>query len=85
MNLFDKENGRTSHGNSNNNLTEYLVSRGLNVIDKRDKGGSLWVLGGSELEPILKELARKAIHFEYVPDGSRSTKKQPGWYTGSSK
>ncbi|MBP1950685.1 AAA domain-containing protein [Virgibacillus litoralis] len=84
MKLFDIENASNSR-NSNDSLTEYLVSKGLNIIDKRVKGGSLWVVGGSELEPTLKELTSKGIHFEYVPNGSRSTEKQPGWYMNPDK
>ncbi|WP_337020216.1 hypothetical protein [Oceanobacillus massiliensis] len=78
MSLFDKD-GIDNHID-NSWLTNYLVSKGLNFIDKRDKGGSLWVVGGNELNPIFKELATKDIYFQFTSKGSRSTKNQPGWY-----
>lgn len=62
-------------------LIKYLTSKGLNPIDKRNKGGGLWVVGGSELKPILEKLTNKDINFEFAPNGSRSTRRQPAWYT----
>ncbi|GEL78694.1 AAA domain-containing protein [Tenuibacillus multivorans] len=81
MNLFEKESVKNSSVESNDWLIEHLANKGLSVVDKRDKGGSLWVVGGNELKPIFKELANEEIYFQYAPNGSRSTKKQPGWYT----
>ncbi|WP_099159044.1 AAA domain-containing protein [Virgibacillus ndiopensis] len=78
MSLFDKE-GIDNHID-NSWLTNYLATKGLNFIDKRDKGGSLWVVGANELKPIFKELATKDIYFQFTSKGSRSTKNQPGWY-----
>lgn len=62
-------------------LKEYLASKGLSIVDKRDIGGSLWVIGGNELKPIFDDLESKDVHFQYVKKGSRSTRHQPGWYT----
>lgn len=39
-------------------LVDFLKEKGLEVIDKRGSGGSLWVVGDKSVDPILKE-ARK--------------------------
>src|SRR5699024_8338072 len=44
MSLFDKQGIDNSLDNSNDWLTNFLASKGLNVIDKRDKGGNIWVV-----------------------------------------
>ena len=61
-------------------LMGYLVGQGLEVADKRPKGGSLWVIGGQELNQIMKEVSRKGYHFTYSPKGGKATKNRAGWY-----
>ncbi|MBH0231387.1 AAA domain-containing protein [Halobacillus yeomjeoni] len=61
-------------------LTELLEKGGLEVIDKREKEGNLWVKGGKELEPFMNVLHEKGVHFVFTPKGSRSTDREPGWY-----
>ncbi|WP_163537589.1 AAA domain-containing protein [Gracilibacillus sp. YIM 98692] len=83
--IIDVEN-ESSHQTTDNNsnddsLYNFLVNKGLYVIDQREKGGSLWVIGGSELKPLMSELARKNIQFTFAQSGSRSTKRKPGWYS----
>lgn len=63
------------------NLKDFLINKGYEVIDKRDNGGALWLIGGKELTPLVNELKRKEIHFSYTENGSRSTKKRPAWFT----
>jgi hypothetical protein len=63
-------------------LKEYLQSLGCEIIDKREKGGALWLIGGEELEPLIKELSSsKGIIFKYASKGSKSTKNKPAWFT----
>src|SRR5699024_561164 len=78
INLFDKISVQNFLDISS--LTNYLSSKGLKFVDKRDRGGSLWVVGGMELQPIFNEIADNNIYFQFTPNGSRSTKNQPGWY-----
>src|SRR5699024_7265092 len=49
INLFDKISVQNFLDISS--LTNYLSSKGLKFVDKRDRGGSLWVVGGMELQP----------------------------------
>ena len=75
----------SNQGNKNGtfNLITFLCEKGLTVIDKRASGGAIWVVGGSELFPIIKELATKGIRFSFAKNGSQSTQNKPAWYTVS--
>lgn len=61
-------------------LADYLKSLNLEVYDKRASGGSLWVVGGWELNEILFPLKEHKIFFRFAKNGSRTTKKQAGWF-----
>lgn len=55
----------------------------LTFIDKRAKGGALWVVGGHELDDMMKRLDKGGIRFRYAPGGGKSTENKPAWfYTG---
>lgn len=62
-------------------LFNYLTSYNYEIIDKRSKGGSLWLVGGAELKPLINKLGQMGIRFQYADKGSRSTKHRPGWFT----
>jgi Domain of unknown function (DUF4145) len=61
-------------------LIEYLRNQGLEVLDKRPNGGTIWVVGGWELNEILFPLKEKKIYFRFTKNGSRSTKRRPAWF-----
>lgn len=73
--------------NSNHkDLVSYLESFGLKVIDKRDKGGALWVIGGKEIAPIIKGC--KDVYtslWTFTEKGGSASGYKPAWYTKSSK
>lgn len=67
-------------------LVVFLKEKGIEVSDKRLKGGSLWVVGGKELDDTLKET--KKIYgalWLFNPKGGVATKFRPGWFTKCSK
>ncbi|WML53328.1 AAA domain-containing protein [Neobacillus sp. PS3-12] len=64
-----------------NGLEKYLIANGFEVVDKRDKGGALWLIGGEELSPIISELREYHIPFTFAYNGSKTTDKRPAWYT----
>lgn len=67
-------------------LAGYLEAKGLEVIDKRDKGGALWVVGGKELDPIIKETRKThGALWTYSANGGRATGNRTSWFTKSSK
>jgi hypothetical protein len=67
-------------------IREYLEKLGIEIIDKRSKGGALWLLGGEELEPLINDLTNtESITFKFAINGSKSTANRPSWYTKSNK
>jgi very-short-patch-repair endonuclease len=64
-----------------NGLKTYLEAKGFEVIDKRDNGGALWLIGGKELSPFISELKELHIPFTFAYSGSKTTNKRPAWYT----
>ncbi len=81
----------TSHPGSGstgsiNSLTGYLKSMGLEVIDKRERGGALWVIGDKGIDPILKE-TRKIFGtlWTYSERGGAATRHRAAWFTKSTK
>lgn len=72
--------------NDNDSLSSFLISKGLEVIDKRDKGGYLWVVGDKGLGPTLKESkSRFKALWIYREKGGGATNYKPAWYTTSPK
>jgi len=68
-------------GDSDFDLMQYLVSAGAKIVDKRAKGGALWVLGGTELEPLMADLRSRGIRFTFMPQGGRATRNAAAWWT----
>jgi very-short-patch-repair endonuclease len=64
-------------------LLKFLDENGLTYVDKRDRGGALWVIGDRSINRIMKDLANEGIVFSYLENGSKSTKKKPAWFTKS--
>ena len=64
-------------------LVAYFRARELHVIDKRSKGGALWVVGGPELGPVMELLRRRGFAFDYAAKGGRATNHKPAWWTES--
>ncbi len=60
---------------------DYLEARGIEFIDKRDKGGCLWIVGGSELEDLDILSKRQGIVLNYSKAGGRTTKGRSAWWT----
>jgi hypothetical protein len=75
----------SNQGNKNGTKTfiTLLCGKGLTVIDKRASAGAIWVVGGSELLPMIKELETRGIRFRFVQNGNQSTQNRPAWFTVS--
>ena len=57
-----------------------LDERNIEIIDRRPKGGSLWVIGGSNLEDLMAELAECGAKFTQKAEGVRATGYRSGWW-----
>ena len=57
-----------------------LDEREIEIIDRRPKGGSLWVIGGSSLKSLMSELAECGARFTHKAEGVKATGYRPGWW-----
>ena len=72
------------HSKNASVLIDYFKSKGLNIIDLRDKGGCLWVLGDkSKIGRFVDEAIRR-YHITGGYSSGRSTGNKPAWWTKSS-
>lgn len=79
-----KESGKEVEAASN--LVVFLQGKGLEVIDKRSKGGALWVVGDKSIDPILKESRKEfGALWTFSEKGGAATKHKSGWFTKSVK
>lgn len=61
-------------------LRQLLLSKGAEIIDNRGKQGALWVVAGSEVKDIMRELCQKGYKFIFKKEGGRASKYKPAWY-----
>jgi very-short-patch-repair endonuclease/DNA polymerase III delta prime subunit len=52
----------------------------LEFIDKRQQGGTLWIIGGEELTSIISEFQNLGYRFKYMKAGIATTSRRPAWY-----
>lgn len=67
LGLFDAENSKLD----SSDILEFLNVSGVRYVDKRANGGSLWIIGGTELSDVVvkAKVLGYAFHF----------KKEGGW------
>lgn len=61
-------------------IIKVLIEKNLEIMDKRSKGGVLWVLGGSELKDLMKQISSEKSFFKFAPNGGRASKHRPAWF-----
>ena len=66
-------------------LYSLLKEKGIEFIDKREKGGALWIVGGHELDSVMTACGELGYRFYFSEKGGRITKSQPGWYLPKKK
>lgn len=62
------------------NLFDQLSTNGAEVVDKRQNGGALWVIGGKELSQIMQDFKERGIHFAFKSGGGKATGGRDGWW-----
>lgn len=77
---FDSKVPEAMNTNEPLDVIDYLVGHGLEVVDKRTRGGALWVVGGKELNKLMKEVHHKGYSFNYVEKGGKATKLRSAWF-----
>lgn len=68
-----------------NTAKEYFEQNGFEVIDKRENGGCLWVVGSEkELKPHIKKACEQfSLVGQYCSGGGRATGYKSAWFTKS--
>ncbi len=61
-------------------VSAVLASQGVQVIDRRSQGGSIWAVGGGELDGLMADLAAHGAKFTYKMEGGNATKGRAGWW-----
>lgn len=61
-------------------VADILTNRGIEFVDKREKSGALWALGGVELAPAMGALRDCGADFTFKPSGGKATKFKEAWY-----
>ena len=64
-----------------NNIIGLLEAAGIEYVDKRTNGGSLWIIGGYELAETVRKAKAMGYTFHFKKEGGRATKNRPGWWT----
>ena len=62
-------------------IISLLKTTGTRYIDKRANGGNLWIIGGHELDEIVKQAKTLGYTFRFKKEGGRATKNSPGWWS----
>lgn len=63
-------------------VISFLKSNNVKYSDKRNNGGSLWLIGGRELKDIVYKIkVHFKIEFRYKEGGGRATKGENAWYS----
>lgn len=79
-NLNNLANEVTSQGNKRIDVAELLKQRKASFIDNRELGGNLWVIGGHELDAMMREMQSRGYHFYFKAEGGKATKGEPAWF-----
>ncbi len=62
-------------------LSGLLEEAGVEVIDKRKNGGSLWIIGGRSLRPLAQRCREIGVNFHFKQGGGKATKGRDAWWT----
>lgn len=62
-------------------LIDAIRQNGIQYVDKIDKDGRLWIIGGEELSSFISDARRLGVRFYYKQNGGRAIDGHPGWWT----
>ena len=61
-------------------LLQKIADAKCRIIDKRQNGGALWIVGGKNLSPIMNEFKGLGVHFIFKAGGGKATGGKDGWW-----
>ena len=63
------------------NIEAFLAANHIDFSDKRNKGGSLWVVDNPRARlDVMRAEKLYDVKFEFTRDGGRSSKRKAAWY-----
>lgn len=62
------------------NIANALIKLGLEVKDKRELNGALWVVGDTKLKPLMILLQKYGLKFTFAQNGSKTTGSLAAWF-----
>ena len=65
---------------SSDEIIQLLKESKVTYIDKRNRNGALWILGGSELQPVINKAKKLGFTFIYKEGGGKVTKGKNAWW-----
>ena len=65
-----------------NDAISLIKAAEIEYIDKRSKGGALWIIGNrDELAKFVKKCHEIGVYFTFKAGGGKATKNRDGWWT----
>ena len=61
-------------------LFKQLETENAEIVDKRENGGALWIIGGKSLNPIMQSFRECGVHFIFKAGGGKATDGRDGWW-----
>ena len=61
-------------------IIELLQYHNVTYEDKRESGGSLWIVGGHELDEIVQKAHALGVNFHFKSGGGRASKGKDAWW-----
>ncbi len=61
-------------------LFRQLKDAKAEIVDKRENGGALWIIGNKSLSPIMQAFKKLGVHFIYKAGGGKATNGRDGWW-----
>ena len=65
---------------SSDEIIKLLKESNVKYIDKRNRNGALWILGGPELQPVVNKAKKLGFTFIYKEGGGKVTKGKNAWW-----
>lgn len=70
--------------NASFKLVNFLNQKKIKFADKRLQGGAIWLIGGHELDAVVKELKINwGISFTHLPHGGKASGHYPAWFSST--
>lgn len=60
-------------------LIKYFLNQKIEVIDKRNKGGALWIVAGKEFKNFFNILEIQGIRITYKENGGKASNQREAW------